>query len=68
MSCTSHKSNYSEVETTELEPEETKEMDGSVFMHYLRSGATLHRVFLIFSLFLLVQIMASSCDYWVSYW
>uniref|UniRef100_A0A1B6DNL6 Multidrug resistance-associated protein lethal(2)03659 n=1 Tax=Clastoptera arizonana TaxID=38151 RepID=A0A1B6DNL6_9HEMI len=68
LSRASHKSSHSESEKVELEPEVTKEMKGSVFMHYLRSGASLSRIFLIISLFLLVQLNASLCDYWVSYW
>lgn len=40
----------------------------SVFKTYFQSGANVYVITLILTLFILSQILASGCDFWVAFW
>lgn len=52
----------------ELESTSRGKVQGSLFLKYFRSGANPAVLLLLFSFFLAAQILASSADYFVSFW
>lgn len=53
---------------TEMESSSKGQVQGSVLMNYFKSGAHWSIIGGLFFLFLIVQIVASLVDYWVSFW
>lgn len=52
----------------QMETSSKGKVKGSLFGNYFRSGGNLIALILVGILFLLAQVLASSADYWVSFW
>lgn len=55
-------------EQMNLEMTSKGQVQGSLFLRYLKSGGSNALIFIIFSLFLMTQLLASVFDWFVSYW
>lgn len=58
----------SEEEVAKLEDISKNRTRDSTFKTYSSSGANIYVLTLILTLFILSQILASGCDYWVAFW
>uniref|UniRef100_A0A1B6DDY1 ABC transmembrane type-1 domain-containing protein n=2 Tax=Clastoptera arizonana TaxID=38151 RepID=A0A1B6DDY1_9HEMI len=76
-STKSHSSNYgkdefeqvNDFETTEREKEETTHLPTKeLYLGYLKAGINYCGAFIILLMFAFTQVLASGCDYWVTYW
>jgi ATP-binding cassette subfamily C (CFTR/MRP) protein 4 len=62
------------VDEKQLDPEEVAEMrtvgtvTSKVYGMYLRSGGNWCVILTTVILFILTQVLASGCDYWITYW
>lgn len=52
----------------QMEASSRGKVQGSVSMSYFRAGANWPTLVVLATLFLIVQILASGADYWVSFW
>ncbi|XP_075236427.1 ATP-binding cassette sub-family C member 4-like [Lycorma delicatula] len=59
---------YGDEPVAEREPELVKRPEHSVYLDYFRAGSNICIVLIIAILFIFTQIIASSADYFVSYW
>lgn len=57
-----------EDEVAKLEDISKNKSRDSTFITYFRSGANHYVLTLILTLFILSQVLASGCDYWVAFW
>lgn len=51
-----------------LEQSSKDKVQGSLLLHYMKSGGNFCVVFVVFSLFVITQLLASSFDWFVSFW
>lgn len=56
------------IESLQFYEENATESQRPSFFSYFLSGAKSIELFIIFLLFILAQVLASGCDYWVSFW
>lgn len=56
------------IESLQFYEENSAESQRPSFFSYFLSGAKSIELFIIFLLFILAQVSASGCDYWVSFW
>lgn len=57
-----------EEEVAKLEDTSKDKTKDSTFKTYFRSGANFYVLGVILLLFILSQMLASGCDYWVAFW